>query len=511
MNANYLISILSVLLVTFNVQVKGQITITTDHMPDQGDTARVSEANYPVTGIADPTLTGFDYTWDYSSLEPVSQRVLQFISPSQTPFLYQLIFTPSVTNLALPVEGIDFFDIQVTDAYEYYKNTSSEYVSAGFAASIMGLPVPMKYTQPERFFKFPLSINSEPDSSVSELEIQYPSVAYFSLYKKRVNSVDGSGSITTPYGTFNTIRVKSIIYEHDSLYIDSLQTGMPVDRNIIEYKWLSPDFPVPVLTITAEGLIYTVQYLDSARNIIPYVVDLGDDLTVCQGDTVILNAQVQGGTPPFNFLWSTLETTQTITVVPQETSTYTVTVFDSDGNFILDEIEIFVTPFDRVELGNDTLLCAEHTMNFMTDGSYDEITWYVNDVQKGTGTTFSVDSTGIGLHQVTVRVEFRQGQCLGSDETVLTFYICNSIPEETYHQMSITPNPSTDKVTVESEVAFRNPKVIIVDLTGKEQSNYSMQLINGRILLNIDRLQRGIYFLKVNEHNIIFTGKLIKI
>lgn len=77
--------------------------------------------------------------------------------------------------------------------------------------------------------------------------------------------------------------------------------------------------------------------------------------------------------------------------------------------------------------------------------------------------------------------------------------------------MSITPNPSTDKVTVESEDAFRNPKVIIVDLTGKEQSNYSMQLINGRILLNIDRLQRGIYFLKVNEHNIIFTGKLIKI
>jgi hypothetical protein len=511
MRNNYLISILSMFFVISSLQLEGQIIITTDHMPDQGDTTRVSEANYPVTSIPDPSLTGFDYLWDYSSLEPVSQRVLNYINPNQTPFLYQLVFSPSVANLALPAEGFDFFDIQVTDAYEYYKNTSTEYVRAGYAASIMGLPVPMKYNVPERFFRFPLSVNSEPDSSNSELEIQYPSVAYFSLYRKRVNSVDGSGIVITPYGTYNTIRVKSVIYERDSLYIDSLQTGVPIERNIIEYKWLSPDFPVPVLTISAEGFAYTVQYVDSARNIIPLVVNLGDDITVCQGNTVILNAEVQGGHPPYTYLWSTMDTSQSLTVTAQETTTYTVTVFDSDGNFVFDEIEVIVIPFDRISLGNDTLLCAEHEMNFTIDGYFNEITWFINNVEKGSGPTFSVDSTGIGLNQATVRVEYRQDQCTASDEVAITFHICNGVYEFTTEKLIIVPNPASEVVVVQTDLPLVNPKICILDFTGKEQSNFSFQLLNGKIILNIENLKPGIYFLKVEEKNTIKAGKLIKI
>lgn len=510
MKTHYLISVLSVCFVIISLQLKGQIIITTDHMPDQGDTTRVSEVNYPITGIPDPALTGFDYTWDYSTLEPVSQRVLNYINPNQTPFLYQFVFTPAVTNLALPAQGLDFFDIQVTDAYEYYKNTSTEYVRAGFAATIMGLPVPMKYTLPERLFKFPLSVSSVPDSSISELEIQYPPVAYFSLYRKRVNSVDGSGTIITPYGTFNTIRVKSVIYERDSLYLDSLQTGVPIERNIIEYKWLSPDFPVPVLTISAEGFQYTVQYIDSARYIIPFVVNLGDDLTICNGDTIVLNPAIEGGHPPYTYFWSTMDTSQSLTVAPQETTAYNVTVFDSDGNFIFDEVEVFVTPFDRIELGNDTLICAEHMMNFSVDGYYNEITWFVDNVEKGTGPSFSIDSTGIGLNQVTVRVEYRQDQCISSDETKITFHICNAIEESGYEQISIIPNPSAKVVRIESEFAFTSPSITLIDITGKEQNNYSFQLLNGRLTLNIEGLQRGVYFLKVHDKKRIFAGKIVK-
>lgn len=326
-----------------------QVIITTDNMPDQGDTIRVSAATFSAIDIPDPELTGFDYTWDYSLVEPASQTVLQFISPTQTPILYQFTFTPSVANLASPIEGFDFVELQVTDAFAFYKNTSSEFVRSGYAASIMGLPLPMKYTQPEKIYKFPLSVNSLPDSSLSEITVQYPNVAYFNLTKKRVNKVDGSGTLITPYGTFNTLRVKSVIYERDSLYLDSLQAGVPIIRNIIEYQWLSQDFIVPVLTITQEGAIYTVQYPDSVRNILPMEVDLGEDRILCLGQSVTLTAQVSRGEPPYSFIWNTMDTTQSITVSPDSTTDYTVMVMDNNGNIDSDDVNVTVQICEAIE------------------------------------------------------------------------------------------------------------------------------------------------------------------
>lgn len=326
-----------------------QIIITSDNMPDQGDTIRVSTATYPVFDLPEPDLTGFDYTWDYSALVPSSQNVLQFVNPSQTPLFYQFTFTPTVANLATPMEGFDFVDFQVTDAYTFYKNTGSEFVRAGYAASIVGLPLPMKFNQPERIYRFPLSVASLPDSSLSDITVQYPLVAFFNLIRKRVNEVDGSGTLITPYGTFNTLRVKSVIYERDSLYLDSLQTGVPIIRNIIEYQWLSPDFIVPVLTITQEGALFTVQYPDSARNIPPMEVNLGEDRILCQGQSATLTAQVTGGEPPYSFIWNTMDTTQSITVSPDTTTEYSVVIMDNNGDIASDMIEITVQICEAIE------------------------------------------------------------------------------------------------------------------------------------------------------------------
>lgn len=500
---------LSIILLLSVLSLHGQVIITSENMPDQGDTIRVSEASYPLEGILDPSVTGFNFSWNYSDLQPVSQRVLNFISPTQTPFLYQIIFNSSVTNLASPMEGLDFFDVQVSDAFEFYKNTSGQFVRAGYAATIMGLPVPMKFDVPERLYKFPLSVNSEPDSSTSQLEIQYPSVAYFHLYKKRVNSVDGSGTLVTPFGTFSTLRMKSVIYEKDSLYIDSLQTGVPIVRNITEYKWLSPAFEAPLLTITQEGLFYSVQYMDFARYIIPFSVNLGDDITICQGDSVVLTANVEGGSAPYTYLWNTMETTSSITVIPQETTTYTVTVADDNGNFIFDEIQIVVIPFDRISLGNDTTVCAEHSLNFEITGTYNEISWYVDDVLKGTGSAFSIDSTGIGLKTAVLRIEYRQNNCLGSDEMEVTFHTCDAIPEKNIYSISVNPVPAIDKVNITISSAFAAPVVTILNASGtKVPVNYSF--MNGRITVDISNLLNGVYFIRIDDGDKVYAGKFIK-
>ncbi|MGE5317685.1 MAG: T9SS type A sorting domain-containing protein, partial [Chloroflexota bacterium] len=443
-------------------------------------------------------------------LVPVSQQLLSYVSPSQTPFLYQIIFNSSVANLAAPIQGLDFFDVQVTDAFEFYKNTSNEFVRAGYAANIISLPVPMKFDVPERIYKFPLSANSTPDSSISQLEIQYPSLVYFSLYKKRVNTVDGSGTLVTPYGTFSTLRLKSTIYERDSLYIDSLQTGVPIIREITEYKWLNPSFEAPLLTISQEGPFYSVQYIDFFRNIIPFTVDLGDDVTICQGDAVELQAVVAGGNAPYSYVWSTLETTSSIIVSPETTTTYTVSVLDNNGNFIFDEVQVVVVPFDRISLGQDTALCAEHSIEYNINGDYDEITWFINDVQKATGPSFSLDSTSIGLNPVVLRVDFRQNDCMASDEINITFHTCDAIDEVPGSILTISPTPATNDIIITNTQSFTNPKVFIYSLSG---NNLPVDYLNtkGRLNVNVKDLSRGVYFIRIEDANKIYVGKVIKL
>jgi hypothetical protein len=80
--------------------------------------------------------------------------------------------------------------------------------------------------------------------------------------------VDGWGSITTPYGTFEVIKLKSVVQEFDSLYADTAGQGIMIERNYIEYKWLAKDQKIPVLHCIQDDLLgTTVIYPDIYRDL----------------------------------------------------------------------------------------------------------------------------------------------------------------------------------------------------------------------------------------------------
>jgi hypothetical protein len=56
-----------------------------------------------------------------------------------------------------------------------------------------------------------------------------------------------------------------------------------------------------------------------------------DAPTLCAGDSVTLDANPSGGTPPYTYLWSTGEVTRMINVAPVAPTTYTVAVADAGG------------------------------------------------------------------------------------------------------------------------------------------------------------------------------------
>jgi hypothetical protein len=480
------------------IALQAQITITRDDMPNIGDTLRVSTS--PILFGQDPSLTGPGYTWDYSTLQPSNQIVERYVNPNTTPFLYQIVFNLNVANLASPIEAIDFIpDIDITDAYIFYKDNPTNYVRAGYAATVMGIPIPMKFDIPELLYTFPLTVGSLKDSSLSNYALDIPNLAYFSIERKRVNQVDGWGSLTTPLGTFDVLRVRSDFYERDSLYVDSLQTGFPIVRNYTEYQWLGNNQGIPLLSVTVEGPMTTVRYRDIAQNFNPIVV-FTEDTTICKGDTATISVDVSGGFPPYSYLWSTGEQTKTIKVSPGDTTTFTVFVTDVQNGAATGNVTVNVIPFERYELGSDTLVCAETSISFDAGSAYSQVRWFVDDVLISQTQTFSLDTTGIGLNNVIVRVEYEQGECFASDEISVGFYICGSIAEQEMLRLKIYPNPAKDYLIVETGGLFETSEILIQDMNGRPIKADVTSNVNGQLIINTSKISAGSYILKISDN-----------
>lgn len=330
----------------FPLLIQAQITITRNDMPNVGDSLIVTATIVP-PGI-DYAATGTNFDWDFSSLTGGTQSTDVYVAVSATPFLYQAVFNwppwNAPASIASPEDDLTLIPgVAFTDYYDFFKEQNASFTAVGFGVTINNVPVPVKYNSPEMLYKFPLNFGNPADSSESFYSINIPDVGYYETYRKRVNLVDGWGSLTTPFGTFPALRIKSLLTVRDSIYVDSLQTGIPINRDIIEYKWMGNGFGIPLLKVSKEGLLPAqAEYLAEQQE--PLTVNAGPDVTILQGEQVQLQAVVTGGSPPYGFLWSNGAVGNPITVSPQTTTNYTVNVVDAGFNFASDMVTVNVTP-----------------------------------------------------------------------------------------------------------------------------------------------------------------------
>lgn len=97
---------------------------------------------------------------------------------------------------------------------------------------------------------------------------------------------------------------------------------------------------------------FSISFFDTAL-----IASAGEDQIICQGEQISLTAS---GGP--NFLWNTGETTASITVSPNNTSIYTVTVDDGFGNTDSDSVTITVNELPDITVSSDiTIMVGEST------------------------------------------------------------------------------------------------------------------------------------------------------
>lgn len=258
-------------------------TITAADMPAVGDTLRLSQAAALPAGAPSFSQSGANQTWNYASLAPVSQRVERSVSVADAAtglqaFTFGALGGVNRATLAQPrsLPAGAGTALPISDPKEFFNLSASDFRSVGFGATYSGTGLPITYSSQAKqdvLYRFLLAFGGAAQVSYSFFEVAVPGTATLSQRRQRTNVVDGWGSVTTPFGTFQALRVVTTLIDHDSLAVGATPAGpatlLPTQR---QYKWLAPGVHVPVLTITTTEVAGTqqvtaVEYRDSYRRL----------------------------------------------------------------------------------------------------------------------------------------------------------------------------------------------------------------------------------------------------
>lgn len=181
-------------------------------------------------------------------------------------------------------------------------------------------------------------------------------------------------------------------------------------------------------------------------------------------------ANVQGGTAPYTYEWSTGETTTSIEVCPEESTLYTITVTDANGCSESTTIEV-----DVIDVS-----CGNNPNNPKVEICHN-------------GRTRCVSQNAVQAH-------LNHGDTLGS---------CENSNEVFITQLRIHPNPVRDNLNLRLRLNRAAPvHFMVYDFYGNMVFESQEQLNSGRndLTYNLDNLNQGLYILKV-----IADGELKKV
>ena len=269
------------LIITFPFFGNTQITLTTTDFSDGGDNSWIS--NVTDNGI-DFSTTGQNMTWDFSGMVSTGQTQKEYFNLSSSSQLIQILFgvfassqykaTNFVNSDALPLDQIPsgILPVTISNVRQFSKNSNDSITSIGLTISVDGNEIPFKSDTIETRYKFPLLYgNSYSSRGFTEIDLNPATNIIWRQYRQRFSTVDGWGSITTPYGNFDVLRIDHFIQETDSILIDALgnPTWIPLAiPDSHQYEWITNGEKEPILRITTTILngnetVTNIEYKDN--------------------------------------------------------------------------------------------------------------------------------------------------------------------------------------------------------------------------------------------------------
>ena len=246
-------------LLLLTCQLTAQVTITAADMPSSGDIYTYSTTQ-DFWNLNPGNSAGPNQIWDFTFLSPENQRRDTFVTVSSTPLAYQFFFNNpflyadylSDHALRLPIGGgpQGGGPVSISNAFSYYRIDSTAYIQTGFGARINNVPSSEQYDPRDFIYRFPMNFGNT-DASTAKYLVSVPTLGAYGQTIDRSNLVDGWGTLITPLGTFQALRLKTTIVNTDTFYFDQVGFGTSFQRPpTTEYHWLAPGMGTPLLSIT---------------------------------------------------------------------------------------------------------------------------------------------------------------------------------------------------------------------------------------------------------------------
>ena len=227
----------------------------------------------------------------------------------------------------------------------------------------------------------------------------------------------------------------------------------------------------------------------------------GNDAVIEKGQSVVLTAS--GGT---SYVWSNGSTSQSITVNPDTTTTYSVEVFQngcsSEDSVIVEVIEPIIA-----DAGRDVTICKGESIELTASGG-SKYNWSTGEITKSiivSPTYSSVYEVTVsnGLSQDTDKVKVTVLQCSGT-ALDLNDDLVNNV------EFSIYPNPTNGTLNVKFLQLNNLSNLLIYDMLGKALINKIIDPDkDSEFKLDLSSYPKGIYILTIIQNGEPFSKKVV--
>jgi hypothetical protein len=173
-------------------------------------------------------------------------------------------------NLVSPRENMNMGGVSISNSFNFFQKSTNDFRLVGYGGETSGTPIPVVFDNPDIIYRFPMSYGNI-DSSYSSWNINVPGTGYLAEELYRNNEVDGWGTIKTPYGQFNCIRLKSTVFQEDSVFLSNTGFGIKLPQYYTVYTWIAKNMKFPIMTATVPQNIVgqvNISYMDSIRQFV---------------------------------------------------------------------------------------------------------------------------------------------------------------------------------------------------------------------------------------------------
>ena len=240
----------------------------------------------------------------------------------------------------------------------------------------------------------------------------------------------------------------------------------------------------------------------------PLELAISGALVDCDGVNTI-SASATGGTAPYQYLWSTGDTTATITVAPGTVGVVEVVITDGGGCSI-QSTSVTIIPATPIEVGavivNESAVGLQNGSVVLSVQGGDCVTY---DYLWNTGaTTSALVNLPAGTYTATVT-------CSATGCTaVITATVSTTIGTEDvafWKNIRLSPNPANDQALLTVHLSEATAlRIKVVDATGRVVLNLpETTLLEGSLPLDLSHCPPGMYTVLLSTKNEVTMRKLV--